>query len=884
MSFWRQLTRGFRSLTNRDATDRDVADEVEHYLEEATATLVESGLSARDARRAALLEVGNRTLVREQVRSYGWENTIESCAADLRYGARRLARSPGFNLLGALTIALGVGSSTTIFSAVNPILFEPLPYPRADRVVMFWDHGLDGARLEVTFGTFREVQERSRSFEAMAVMNPWQPTLVGTAEPERLDGQRVSAGYFRTLGMIPVLGRDFQSADDRPGAAPLVIISDGFWRRHFAADRAVIGRELMLNEVRHTVIGVMPPSFENVLAPTAEVWASLQYDMALPPDGREWGHHLWMVGRLRPALEMDRARRELDEIARRTAPDFARPSWASLDDGLILSSLQEDVTRGVKPALLAVFGAVLLVLIIACVNVTNLLLARGIARRGEFAMRAALGAARARLIRLLLTESLLLAAIGGALGMIVAQAGTRALLVVSPPGLPRANAIAVDGAVFAFGFGITTLIGMAIGIIPALHLSRRDLHMALQQASKRSTDGYHHRTRRTLVVAEVALAIVLLVGAGLLSRSMQRLLAVPPGFDPPGLLTMQVQTSGQRFFDPDITHRFFSAALDAVREVPGVVAAAFTSQLPLSGDFDRYGVQLQASGMDAMNEERSAFRYAVSAGYFETMGIPLRSGRLLDARDRAATTPVVVVSESLARRRFRGRDPLGERIHVGPTDRPWYTIVGVVGDVKQASLAAMQSEAVYIPTAQWHFADQALWLVVRARGNAVELAKPVREAIWSVDRNQSIVRTATMDRLLATSEAQRRFTLTVFATFGGVALLLAGIGIYGVLAGSVTERTREIGVRSALGAPRADIVALVVRQGLKLASLGVLIGSAGSFVASGAIATLLFGVSRLDLVTYAGVIGLLLGASAIACWVPAWRAVRVDPSIAFRAE
>jgi putative ABC transport system permease protein len=884
MSWWRQFTHGLRALTNRGATDRDVADEVEYYVEQAAAAWVERGLSPRDARRAAERELGNATVVREQVRSYGWENAVESLAVDVQYGARRLIRSPGFSTLAALTIAIGVGASTTIFSAVNPILFQPLPYPQPDRVMMIWDHGPDGAPLEVTFGTFRELQARSRSFEALAVMKPWQPTLNGASHPERLDGQRVSEHYFRALGIEPVLGRAFRSDDDRPGAPRVVIISDGFWRRRFGADATVVGRDVSLNEDRYTVIGVMPPTFENVLAPAAEVWGPLQYDTALPPMGREWGHHLWLVGRLTANQTIEHVKSELDDISRHHVREFARVPWAMLEDGLIVSGLQDDVTRDVKPALLAVFGAVLLVLVIACVNVTNLLLARGIARRGEFAMRTALGAARTRLIRLLLTESLLLSLVGGAFGILIATGGTRMVIALSPPELPRAGAIAVDGTVFVFALGITTVVGVLVGLIPAVHLSRRDLHTALQQSARPSVASQHHLTRRTLVVAEVALAIVLLVTAGLLSRSMQRLLAIAPGFDSRQLLTLQVQPSSQRYMDAERSQRFLQDALDAVRRVPGVRAAAFTSQLPLSGDSDRYGVQLESSGPAAQEEERDAFRYAVSAGYFEAMGIPLRAGRLLDERDTAEAPPAVVISESLARRRFAGRDPIGQRVHVGPSDRPWYTIVGVVGDVKQASLAAVQADAAYVPSVQWFFADQALWFVVRTRGAASPFVQPVCDAIWSVDANQAIVRVATMEGRLAASAADRRFTLTVFETFGSVAILLAAIGIYGVLSGSVSERTREIGVRTALGASRANILALVARQGLTLTGLGLAIGLTASLAATGAIATLLFGVSRVDPATYAGAIALLLAASAIAWSVPAWRAARVDPAIAFRVE
>jgi putative ABC transport system permease protein len=596
-----------------------------------------------------------------------------------------------------------------------------------------------------------------------------------------------------------------------------------------------------------------------------------------------------MVGRVRPGVSRDQAKRDLDLIARTPVPEFPRARWASLKSGLIVDSLQDDVTRGVKPALLAVLGAVMLLLLIACVNVTNLLLARGAQRRGEFAMRAALGAGRSRLIRQLLTESLLLAILGSALGMLVAEFGVDVLVALSPPGLPRVGAIAVDGAVFAFALGITTLIGLAVGLIPALHASGCDLHVGIQQSSRRAAGG-HQLTRRTLVAAEVALALVLLVSAGLLLHSLERLFAVDPGFDPSHVLTMQVQTSGHQFDDlqaapgvgAGIRHRFYAQALDAVRRVPGVKAAAFTSLMPLAnGQFGVYGAHFEN---DPPGGGTNVFRYAVTPGYCETLGIPLRRGRLLDEHDVATAPRAVLVSESLARRQFPGQDPIGKRVHVGPLDQPWYVIVGVVGDVKQGSLAENQPDAVYItPTQSW-FADDVMWLVVRVRGDAVALTSAIRSAIWSVDKDQPIVQIATMDSLLAATAAERRFALILFEAFGIAALVLAATGIYGVLSGSVTERTQEMGIRSALGASRGDILALVLRQGMTLTALGVVIGLAGAVVATRAIVTLLFGVSRLDPIAYLGVITLLLGVSAIACWVPAWRAARVDPSITLRAE
>lgn len=800
---------------------------------------------------------------------------------DFRYALRTLRQRLGFAAVSVLTLALGIGASTAIFSAVNPILFEPLPYPQAERVTMIWDHGADGSRLEVTYGTYRELAARSRSFDAIAAIKAWQPTLTGPAEPERLDGQGVSAGYFRVLGVQPALGRDFDSSADRLNGPRLAVLSDGLWRRRFSGDSAIIGRRIMLDGDSYTVTSVMPPKFENVLAPSADIWSLLQYDIS---EGRAWGHHLRIVGRLRPSVASTQAKQELDAIAHAPVAEFPRQPWAALKQGLIVNSLQDDVTRGVRPALLAVLGAVLLVLAIACVNVTNLVLARGAQRRGEFAMRAALGAGRMRMIRQLLAESLVLAVLGGALGMVVAELGVRALVALSPPGLPRGGAISLNGAVLAFGMSITTLIGLAVGLIPALHASREELQTELQQSSSRTAGG-HQVTRRTLVVAEVALALVLLVSAGLLLRSLQRLFAVAPGFAPSHLLTMQVQTSGHRFDDDSATYRYFEEALDEVRRVPGVAAAGFTSLLPLSDDqFGAYGVHFESSPADHPQGDEQAFRYAVSPGYAETMGIPLHRGRLLDSHDTRGAPLAVLISESLAKRKFPGQDPIGRRIHIGPADRPWAAIVGVVGDVKQTSLAIAQPDAFYTTAAQAWFADNAMSLVVRINGDPAARAQAIKQAIWSVDKDQPIVRVTTMDGLVAASAAERRFALILFEVFAVVALALAATGIYGVLAGSVTERTREIGVRSALGATRADILALVLRQGMTLTALGAAIGLAGALAASRALVTLLFGVSRLDPVTYLGVVALLAAVSVIACWVPAWRAARVDPSITLRAE
>jgi putative ABC transport system permease protein len=885
MSLWRQVVRGLRGLVNPRAADRDVADEVRHYLDEAAAAHMARGLSPADARRAARLECGSATSVRDEVRSYGWENAVGTSLADLRYAARQLRKTPGTTIAAILILGLGVGAITAIFGAVNHVLFEPLPYPQPDRLVMVWDKRGDGGRM-TNFATYTALTERARPFEALAVVKPWQPTLTGRAEPERLEGQRVSAAYFGALSVWPSIGRDFRQDDDRFHGPDLAILSDRVWRRRFGGDRAIIGRQVTLDDVAFTVIGVMPRGFENVLAPGADIWAPLQYNPSLPADGREWGHHLRMVGRLRPGASADRARSEMTamipELARRLPAGYAVSGGPP--DGFIVNLLQADLTADVRPALVAVLGAVTLVLLIACVNVTNLLLARGVQRRGEFAMRAALGAGRMRLVRQVLTESVLLAALGGALGLAIAATGVRALAAVSPPELPRAGATGVDTIVFLFALAVTTLVGVGVGLLPALHACRSGLRAGIQEGSRRAA-GNHRWTRGALVVAEVALSLVLLVGAGLLFHSVRRLFVISPGFDASRLLTMQVQESGRRFDSRDARSRFIEQAIEAVRRVPGVEDAAFTGQLPVSGDYDSYGVQFQK---DDDADAGPAFRYAVTPRYFETMRIPLRRGRLLDEHDTAGAPVAVVINESFARREFRRQDPIGQRLHVGPdlghVERPWATIVGVVGDVKQSSLAVGEEDAFYINTTQWPFPDRLLSLVVRARGNAMALAPAVRNAIWSVDKDLPVVRVATMEQLVTTSEARRRFALVVFEAFAVVGLLLAAMGLYGVLSGNVTERTRELGVRSALGASRGDIVALVLRDGMTLTGLGVVAGLGGAALTTRGLVTLLFGISRLDPTTYASVLAVVVAVSAIACGVPAWRASRVDPSVTLRAE
>jgi putative ABC transport system permease protein len=872
---WRSLVRGARALVNPRAADRDADEEIRHFLDESAAELESRGVGAADARRAARAAWGHPIAVREQVRGSGWEHIVATAAADVRHGIRRLRRTPGFTLVAVSTLALGIGASTAIFSAINPILLASLPYPGAARVAAVLENG----RADLgTFGMYRTIVTRTRAFESVAVVRRWRPAMTGVDAPERLEGQRVTASYFDVLGVAPAIGRGFTAEDDRFQGQKVVVLGDAVWRRRFAGDPSIVGRTIRLDDSPYLVIGVMPAGFENVVAPAAQVWTALQYDPALPSNGREWGHHLATVARLANGVSIDAASRETDAAGRAMLAEI-RPATYDSRTRFSVEPLQASLVRGVQPVLLALAGAVLLVLVIACVNVTNLLLARGAQRRGEFALRAALGAGRARLVRQMLTESLLLAVMGGAAGLAIAAAAVRGLVAIAPAGLPRAGAIHLDGEVLAFAIGLTTIVGLGFGLLPAFDAAGTDPHRDIQDATHRATG--RSRTRRVLVVAEVALAFVLLIGAGLLLRSVTGLLAVPVGFDASHLLTFQVQLVGHKFDSPGAGSIFYQQAVDAVRRVPGVIAAGAASQLPLSGDRDEYGAHFPEDTGQARTT-MPVFRYAIYPGYLEAAGIPIRRGRAIDARDRRGAPLVAVISASLASARFGSLDPIGHQLRIGPAGP--FTIVGVVGDVRQVSLASTDARAVYINAEQSWFDDAVMSFVVRTQGNPTAMSAAARDAVWSVDKDQPVVRVAAMTDLVEASASERRFALIVFEGFAIAALALAAIGIYGLLAGGVTERTREIGVRAALGATRAQIVGLIARQGVALTAAGAVLGLAAATGASRALTTLLFGVTPFDPLTYGSVVVLLAMVALLACAIPAWRAARVDPALTLRAE
>jgi putative ABC transport system permease protein len=821
--------------------------------------------------------MGGELRIREEVRAAGWEHAVETIVGDVRYAARRLRRDPGYSAAAILILGLGIGATTAIFSTVHPILIEPLPYPDPDRLAAVWEIGADDARVDGTFGMYRELAERSIAFEHLSAFRPWQPTLTGASSPERLNGQRVSASWFAVLGVSPSLGRALIATEDEPGATGVVVLSNGLWQRRFGGDPDIVGRVIALDGEQHTVVGIMPEAFENVLAPEAELWAPLQYGME---QGRAWGHHLRLVGRLRRGVDPADALRDVGAIGRSVIL-LHRPATYGSDVRFAIVPLHEQVTSGVRSILLATFGAVALLLLIACANVANLQLARGVTRRAEFALRRALGAPQARLVRHVLIESVVLTFAGAVLGIVLSVIGVRWLVSLAPANLPRLAAIGVDGTALVFCLLMATVTGIGLGIAPAMRAARGDMSRRLKTGSLRVVRG--PGTRGALAIGEIALALVLLTSAGLLLRSVQRLLSVNPGFDAAALLTMQIPTSGRQFDSDEAERAAADRILAAVRAVPGVQSVAITSHLPLAGDEESYGLRFDPPINYDPGERGGTVRYAVSPEYFGTMRITLIRGRLLESRDDSRAPPVALISESLARRRLPGQDPIGKRVSIGPPE-PLYTIVGIVADVRHMSLALDPAEAVYTTPEQWRFADEGKSLVIRARGSPAALAPAARQAIWAVEPAQPVARVEAMEDLVARSSAARRFALVLFQTFGLTALVLAGLGLYGVLAGRVAERTREIGVRAALGATRAGLVFGVVRQGMALAAAGIAIGLASAFAAMRAIESLLFGVASTDFATYMAVTVILGAVALLACAIPAWRAARVDPVRALRLE
>jgi putative ABC transport system permease protein len=809
---------------------------------------------------------------------------METLRQDLRFAVRTLLKKPLITAVAAATLALAIGANTAIFSVVRTVLLAPVPFKDPERLVVMREtnpqRGDDRAPTSIPAWT--AYRDESGVFEELAGSRDWLPNLTGSGEPETLSAYRFSGALFRTLGVPPLMGRTFGEEEDRPGHERVVVLSHALWQRRFGGDPAVLGRSLTLDGAPYTVIGVMPASFRHPAR--SELWVPLAPHAALAGDPNP--RFVRIVGRLKPGVTLEQARTAVGEVGRRLAERYPEPQAGYTP---LVQAMDPRNARDVRPALMVLLGAVVFVLLIACANVSNILLARATDRQREIAIRASLGASRRRLVGQLLTESVLLALVGGAAGIGLAVWGVDALLGLFPRtvanvAIPRVDEIRLDGVVLAFALGLSVLTGLVFGLVPALQTSRAALSETLREGGRGGGEG--RRTRRfrsSLVVAEFALALVLTAGAMLLLRSFIRLRGGELGFEPRGVTTAYVQLPPYKYGTVDKRLTFTSAVMERVRALPGAGAAGLTTFIPLSGWNTVVDIELEGQPTPPEGRPQPEF-HSVDEGYFGAMRIPLRQGRLLTADDRQGAPAVIVVNETFARRHFPGQDPLGRRVtftvsnDAGPQQ---WQIVGVVGDVRHFGLAEPAPAELYVPYRQAPL--RLVTLVVRG-APGVDLGDGLRQAVWSVDKDQPLLMVMPMAQLAADSITLRRVSTILLGGLSAVALFLAALGIYGVMAHSVARRTHEIGVRMAVGARTRDVVGLVLREGGRLAALGGALGLLAALALTRLLESLLFGVSPTDPLSFAAVVAFLSACALLGCWLPARRAARVDPVIALRYE
>ena len=862
-------------LFNRRARDRELAEELESHLRMHVEDNVRAGMSPEEARRVALLELGGVEQVKEQYRRQRGVPALEDLWQDLRYAARVLAKRPGFTLVAVATVALGVGATTAIFSVVNSVLLRPLPYKDPERIVQVWENNPKRGWTRDTISplNFEDWRTQARAFEAVSAYEYESFVLTGGQEPERLGGILASSDFFRVIGVEPAIGRAFLPGEDRAGAGRVAVISDRLWQRRFGSRADVLNQSLVLNSESYTVVGVMPKGFQFPSRNT-DVWVA-SVDLKRPRSD----HFMYAVARLKAGTPLEEAQADIDRVALVLSQQY--PDTNS-NRGVTLVPLHEEIVGKTRRALTLMLGAVGLLLLVACVNVANLLLARASGRRREIALRAALGAGRGRIARQLLTESLLLSVLGGACGLALSLWLVDLLVAWSAGGIPRAQEIGVDGRAVVFALAASVLTGIAFGLAPALGFSAPDLNQTLKEGAQGAGGGRRQtRAQGALVVSEVAVALVLLAGAGLLGRSYASLSRVEPGFDADGVLTARISLPEAKYQDKDRQALFFRQVLERVRALPGVAHAGAVSDLPFSGS--RTSQSFELEGRPESSLTPNADYRKISPDYFRAMGIRLLSGREFTDGDAKDSTPVAVVNDALARRFFAGEEAIGKRLVYQENGREVAReIVGVVADLKHDDLAGERAPEVYVPHTQrpnsWMF------LAVRGPADPAALAAPLRAAVREVDPNEPVHSVLTMRQRLDQSLAPQRFNALLLAAFAGAATLLAAVGVFGVMSFQVAERTHEIGVRMALGAQRRDVIRLVVGRGMILTLVGVAFGLVGALALTRLMRGLLFGVSPTDPATFAGIALLLAFVALVACYLPARRAARVDPTVALRAE
>lgn len=796
--------------------------------------------------------------------------------SDLRYAVRQLVKNPGFAAVAILTLALGIGACTAIFSVVNGVLLQPLDYPQPDRIVVIRETNLPAfPEFAVSPPNYLDWEKQTKSYACLAAYSGSQINLTGEGEPQRLIGVKATAHYFDVYGIKPVLGRWFVPEEDAPGKNHVVVLSHPFWQRVFGGERKVIGRSIQLNGEPYTVIGIAPPGFGQ--ASKVDTWTPMGFKPDETNGDARGGHYLNAIGRLRPGVTVAQARAELEVLAAQLARQYpdSNKGW-----GVVMAPMLDYAVRDVRAILYTLLGAVGCVLLIACANIANLLLARATARHRELAIRTALGASRIRLVRQLLTESVILALAGGAAGILLACWGLDLLLALAPSTLPRTGDIHLDGTVLVFALVLSALTGVVFGIAPALLAAHTDVQEGLKQGARGSTDA-RGRLRGALVVIEVAFALVLLGAAGLLARSFMQLTHVDPGFAPENATAMRLALPEKKYEKPEQQLAFSNAVLARLRALPGVEAVGLTHSLPLLSDWV-LGFKIAGRPEVPPSDMPSTNYYSVTPDYFRAMGIRLVRGRVFNEHDDARAPRVAIINETLARQFFPNEDPLGKQILVTQGPDVWRQIVGIVADIKQYGVDKETTSQSYEPFAQAPF--RSLNFVLRTKGSSASLAGALRPAVYAVDKDQPIGTIQPLEEILGATIAKQRFAMLLLLVFSSVALIIAAVGIYGVMAYSVVQRTGEFGIRMALGAQRSDVLRLVLSSAGKLVGLGLLLGLGATFVASRVMGSLLFQTNAHDPLTF-GLTTLLLASVALAaCFLPARRATRVNPIEALRAE
>jgi putative ABC transport system permease protein len=821
---------------------------------------------------------------------------MENLFQDLRYGFRTLIKNAGFTIVAVIALALGTGANSAIFSVVNAVLLRPLPFGNPDSVIMVWGKNIrsNDPRFSISPLDFLDYQEQNTVFDKIASFSYEDFNLSGGDMPEHVQGTMVSANFFDTLEVSPAIGRGFQPEDGQAGASPVVVISNGLWKRRFGADRNLLGQTILLNGASFTVVGVTPPAFQSP-EKGDELWVPMSFDgsdrMRIPSNTSAEAlknrtvRFLKSVARLKPSVTVEQAQSEMDSITGRLEQQYPNTNTGI---AVNLVPLKEEIVGDIRPALIILLGAVGFVLLIACANVANLLLARAASRQKEIAVRMALGAGRGRLIRQLLTESVLLALLGGALGLALAFGAIKLLVAINPANIPRLNEIDIDGKVLGFTLLVSLLTGVIFGLVPALGASKPDLNETLKaEGARGSTGGIRkQRARSLLVISEVALTVMLLIGAGLMIKSFYSLQKVKLGFNPESVLTMQVNLPAIKYSEDNHITSFYNQVLEKVQVLPGVQSAGLSTSIPL---MDRKFVRrftIDGRAPATPNERLTAHFRSISHDYHKAMGIPLLKGRYFTEQDREKSAQVIIINDSMRERYWPDEDPVGRHITIpgdGPISRE---IVGIVEDVKHEKLDTESGSEMYVPYLQKPFTF--MGLVVRTNADPAQMTNSVRSQILDVDSSQPVYDVKTMEQMVGESVSQPRLNMLLLAIFAAIALVLAAVGIYGVMSTAVNQRRHEIGIRMALGAEASDILKMIVGQGMLLAVIGLVIGLAVALslalFLTRVIEGFLFGVSATDLTIFIGIPLLLLVVTLLSCYIPARRATRVDPMIALRAQ